>query len=133
MKLCIDCKYFRYPSTLHLDTSEYGTCAYGLVPSPVTGKPTLKSQSFIYCITLRQSRDAKDCGAKGQFFECGRFLEDSETRCGDEGRRCEICEEEAMKEHAWMRGKSQGACTGVLSEEEKQELRDAGRGHLVSP
>jgi len=51
--------------------------------------------------------------------------------CGDEGRMCEECLDAGMREHAWMRGLSQGACTGVMSEKEKQELRDAGRGHLV--
>ena len=69
MKLCIDCKYFRCPSTGLLEASEYGTCAYGLGVSPVTGRVVLKTQSYTYCIGLRQSKDDKDCGPDARFFE----------------------------------------------------------------
>lgn len=44
---------------------------------------------------------------------------------------CDKHAAEAQAEHAWMRGRSKGACTGVLSDEDKQDIRDAGRGHLV--
>jgi hypothetical protein len=49
----------------------------------------------------------------------------------DEGYYCEKHYREAAAEHAWMRGKPLSCVTGVLSDEEVQELRDAGRGHLV--
>jgi hypothetical protein len=41
-----------------------------------------------------------------------------------------VIDEEA-KEHEWMRGKPLSAVTGKLSEDEEQDLRDAGRGHLL--
>lgn len=53
--------------------------------------------------------------------------------CDDEGRMCEEHANEAMREHAWMRGRPLSVVTGVLSDEQKQDLRDAGRGHLVRP
>jgi hypothetical protein len=56
----------------------------------------------------------------------------SRTVC-DEGRMCDKHAAEAMAEHAWMRHVSIGAVTGVMSESDKQDLRDAGRGHLVRP
>ena len=56
----------------------------------------------------------------------------SRVEC-DEGRCCDKHMAEAEAEHSWMRGRSMGACTGVMSESDKQDLRDAGRGHLVSP
>jgi hypothetical protein len=49
----------------------------------------------------------------------------------DEDRSCDKHREEARKEHEYLRGMSRGAALGVMSEEEKQDLRDAGRGHLV--
>jgi hypothetical protein len=51
----------------------------------------------------------------------------------DEGRQCDKHAAEAMAEHAWMRNVSQGAVTGVMSEQDKQDLRDAGKGHKVRP
>lgn len=54
-------------------------------------------------------------------------------RTCDEDRSCDKHRAEAMAEHAWMRGRSKGACTGVMSEQDKQDMRDAGRGHLVLP
>lgn len=68
--------------------------------------------------------------ARAAVTGCANRL-DSGQPCGDEGRMCEKCEAEAMAEHSWMRGRSQGTCTGVMSEQDKQDLRDAGRGHLV--
>jgi hypothetical protein len=51
----------------------------------------------------------------------------------DDGRMCDSHEAQALREHAWMRGQSKGACTGVMSEQDEQDMRDAGRGHLVRP
>lgn len=49
----------------------------------------------------------------------------------DGDHSCDKHMAEAEAEHSWMRGRSKGACTGVMSEQDKQDLRDAGRGHLV--
>ena len=62
---------------------------------------------------------------------CPNIIDDYGNLCGDEGRRCDACEEAEMREHAWMAHVPLSAITGVMSEEEKQDLRDAGRGHLV--
>lgn len=55
----------------------------------------------------------------------------SSHRNCDAGRSCDKHAAEAQAEHAWMRNVSIGAVTGVMSEADKQELRNAGRGHLV--
>ena len=39
----------------------------------------------------------------------------------------------AMLQDAFLANVPRGAVTGVMSEAEKQQLRDAGRGHLVRP
>jgi hypothetical protein len=62
---------------------------------------------------------------------CLNVIDEHGNTCGDEGRMCDACFAKAMAEHSWMRGKPLSAVTGVMSEEDKQELRDAGRGHLV--
>lgn len=64
---------------------------------------------------------------------CFLPLEDNEhgALCGDEGRLCDKCFAEAVAEHSWMRNVSRGAATGVMSEQDKQDLRDAGKGHKV--
>jgi hypothetical protein len=54
----------------------------------------------------------------------------SRTEC-DGDHTCDKHMAEMEAEHSWMRGRSKGACTGVMSDEDKQDLRDAGRGHLV--
>jgi hypothetical protein len=50
-----------------------------------------------------------------------------------ETQMCDGCFTAAMLEHAWLANVPRGAVTGVMSEAEKQALRDAGRGHLVRP
>jgi hypothetical protein len=52
-------------------------------------------------------------------------------KCG-EGQMCDKHTAEAIREHSWMRGNPLSAVTGALSDEDKQDLRDAGRGHLIS-
>jgi hypothetical protein len=53
-------------------------------------------------------------------------------RCECDGERyCDKHLNEQQKLHEWMRGLPKSAITGVLSEEEEQDLRDAGRGHLL--
>lgn len=52
------------------------------------------------------------------------------TKC-DEHHQCDKHAAAAEAENAWMRNVSISAVTGVMSEEDKQDLRDAGRGHLV--
>lgn len=49
----------------------------------------------------------------------------------DDGVYCDKHFDEASKENAWMLGVPLSAITGVMSEQDEQDLRDAGRGHLV--
>jgi hypothetical protein len=51
----------------------------------------------------------------------------------DEGHFCERHYREAALEHAWLAQQPRSFVTGVLSDEQEQYLRDAGRGHLVAP
>ena len=51
----------------------------------------------------------------------------------DEGYYCEKHFREAEKEHSWMAHVPFSVVTGVMNEEEEQDLRDAGRGHLLPP
>lgn len=50
-----------------------------------------------------------------------------EPRCGDEGRLCEECSDKAAKEHAYLRD----AAPPEDSQEYRDAMRDAGRGHLL--
>jgi hypothetical protein len=49
----------------------------------------------------------------------------------DEGHYCERHYREAEADHAYLRGVPRSAVMGELSDEQVQDLRDAGRGHLV--
>lgn len=62
--------------------------------------------------------------------ECSDLGTDGRAVC-DEGLYCEKHYQEAAAEHAWMAGRPLSDVTGVLSEEQEQDLRDAGRGHLI--
>ena len=71
-----------------------------------------------------------DCGWPGPAYgphdpDCHVFW-----KC-DEGQMCDKHTAEAIREHNWMRGKPLSAVTGVMDEADKQDMRDAGRGHLV--
>jgi hypothetical protein len=71
-----------------------------------------------------------DCGWPGPAYgphdpDCNSYRE-----C-DEQAYCDKHFDEASRENAWMLGVSLGAITGVMSDEEKQDMRDGGRGHLV--
>jgi len=68
MKYCKSCVHFQSPLA-PLNVSEYAKCAFGLVVSPVTGSTELRTQSSDYCITLRKSEKAGDCGADAKHFE----------------------------------------------------------------
>ncbi len=51
-----------------------------------------------------------------------------DPRCGDEGRLCDACSDKAAKDHRpWCNGPMEG------TPEYDQQLRDAGRGHLIRP
>lgn len=65
------------------------------------------------------STECSDMGLEGQRAKC------------DEGLYCERHYREAAAEHAWMAGQPKSVVTGELDEEQKQDLRDAGRGHLL--
>lgn len=57
----------------------------------------------------------------------------SHVECNESGM-CDRHEAEAIADiadHAWMRHVSLGAVTGVMSEQDKQDIIDAGRGHLL--
>jgi len=62
---------------------------------------------------------------------CRNTLPDERRDCGDEGELCEECMEREMKEHEWMRHYALCVITGVFTEQDKEDLRLAGRGHLV--
>jgi hypothetical protein len=49
----------------------------------------------------------------------------------DDGKYCDKHLEQAMQEHAWMAHVGLSAVTGEMSEQDKQDIRDAGRGHLL--
>lgn len=49
----------------------------------------------------------------------------------DEGHMCETCLEEGLRQYAYLRGLPRGAVDGHMSEQDRQDIIDAGRGHLV--
>lgn len=63
-------------------------------------------------------------------MNCPNLLEDGNP-CGDEGRSCDACQEADMREYSYLRFVPLGAVTGRLSDQDKQDMRDSGRGHLV--
>lgn len=67
-------------------------------------------------------------------FRCENVIDDYGNPCGDEGRACESCQADAMAAHAYLRGKARHSVFNDQQaiEERNQELRDGGRGHLVS-
>lgn len=67
MKLCKDCSFFRAPSN-GLHVTAYAHCTYGIAMSPVTGELDMPTQSNDYCVLLRKSEKASDCGAEARFF-----------------------------------------------------------------
>lgn len=64
-----------------------------------------------------------------------KTLCDPESPCDDEGRLCEVHLHERMAEFSYLRGmlRHQVIDDAQSREERDQELRDAGRGHLVRP
>lgn len=68
MKLCKDCAHFRAPIG-NLDASEYANCLSGMQTSPVTGATDLPGQSSRFCLTLRRSDKAGDCGSDAKQFK----------------------------------------------------------------
>jgi hypothetical protein len=71
-----------------------------------------------------------DCGAPGGYPhepDCHSY-----DVC-DEGHMCDLHEAQAMAEHAYLRGVPRYAVIEDAQgkEEFNQQLRDAGRGHLV--
>jgi hypothetical protein len=65
---------------------------------------------------------------------CANTL-DNGQECGDEGQMCDDCFQAEMKAHAYLRGLPRYMVIDdeQSREELNQELRDAGRGHLVQP
>lgn len=64
--------------------------------------------------------------------ECSDLDSGGRAVC-DEGYYCERHFREAEADHAYLRGQPSSVITGELTEEQVQDLRDAGRGHLVLP
>ena len=64
---------------------------------------------------------------------CANLL-DNDQRCGDEGRMCDSCFDEAAKDYEYLRGAPRHSVfnDALAIEERNQDLRDSGRGHLVS-
>lgn len=72
-----------------------------------------------------------DCGAPGGYAhdpDCHSWV-----KCSDdaEGGACDKHWEEALKDYAYLARVPRSAVYGEMTESEKQDLRDAGRGHLV--
>lgn len=67
-------------------------------------------------------------------FACENVINDRGTPCGDEGRMCDTCSDEAAAEHAYLRYVPRHAVFNDAQAiaERNAELRDCGRGHLVS-
>lgn len=62
---------------------------------------------------------------------CQSFIEDSQRRCGDEGDLCEAC---ADREAAYWESQYRKAPLSETDPEAYEEqMRDAGRGHLLPP
>ena len=63
---------------------------------------------------------------------CSDLGTDGRAVC-DEGLYCEKHYQEAAAEHAYLANVPQSYVTGKYSDEERQDLIDAGRGHLLPP
>lgn len=67
---------------------------------------------------------------------CKNFIldEDGESTgrpCGDEGERCEACEKE--EEDYWFSQFRKTPLSESDPEKYREEMKDAGRGHLLPP
>lgn len=78
--------------------------------------------------------NAREAPPKFIRFSCENVIDDHGNPCGDEGRACDACFDEAVAEHSYLRGAPRHAVFNDAQaiDERNQELRDAGRGHLVS-
>lgn len=65
-------------------------------------------------------------------MSCTNLISEDGPLCGDEGRLCDECAEREAAEWEWMRNVSRHSVLPPDKEYE-QELRDAGRGHLLPP
>lgn len=70
--------------------------------------------------------------AKAAVPSCLKLLDNGQP-CGDEGRMCDVCFDEAAAEHSYLRNVPRHAVFNdqAAIDERNQELRDSGRGHLV--
>lgn len=66
-----------------------------------------------------------DCSGEPHTEDCS-----SHVTCGEESW-CDKHFAEAIQENQWMRHVSRCAVTGEMNEQERQDLRDAGRGYLL--
>lgn len=67
-------------------------------------------------------------------MNCQNLLENGQP-CGDEGRACDECEASEAAFYSYLKGLPRYAVIDdpQSREELDQDLRDAGRGHLVRP
>lgn len=85
-------------------------------------------------IAIVEMLNARAAPPKFIAFDCENTINDRGTLCGDEGRMCETCQADAMADHAYLRGAPRHSVFNDQQaiDERNQELRDAGRGHLVA-
>lgn len=64
---------------------------------------------------------------------CSNVIDEHGNPCGDEGRLCDACFEAEAQAHAYLRGTPRYTVMNdeLARRELEQDLRDAGRGHLV--
>lgn len=68
----------------------------------------------------------------GEQFDAGAGMAGCEACAELDGAYCsDVCADRAAADWAYLKGTSDPS--GELTEAQKQELRDAGRGHLVKP
>lgn len=59
--------------------------------------------------------------------QCSNVIDEEHgTPCGDEGRLCDVCQDAHYQEYAWM-----ARCRPQTRQQDEQDIRDAGRGHLL--
>lgn len=123
MKFCKDCDHFRVGE----NGIEYAKCIRNLTTTVDLVSGETKETGVFYCSSARMP--GGQCAPDAKQFRCKACANTDGGYCSEE------CEDEAhaagLAEHSWMAGKPLSSVTGVLSEEEKQDLRDAGRGHLA--
>lgn len=125
MKLCKDCDHFK-AGTLLGQEFEFARCTLtDTKRDPVSGAFRLKHEELTYCGIIRKSTRADSCGPNAKFYRCAKCADLDGDYCSEE------CSKEATAEFAYLKDLPLSALVGGLSSEQEQDVRDAGRGHLV--